>query len=346
MKKDRNAGLELLRIIAMFVIVLGHFLSHSNGFTNAVSIKNPLVIAEKAIDSLGLFKVNVFILITGFFMIEKKIDFLKLKNRLFPLWREVFGYSVVIMIIMTILYKPSIVEIIKSCLPIVCYRYWFITTYFVLILLIPIINRAFDKLSEKEYRISMIVLLSCFCIWQTIMPFVTTVDNEKGYSIIWFVVVYIVGGYMKKFGIRLVKNYCRIIIYIGMAVLYFVYSNAFEIIGSKLNMEMNIPFNNSIFALISAIVLFNIFYSINITGKIGRFVSFISGSVFAIYLISDNPYIRNILYTNILKIDKHINNGWHSIAYVLLMSAIVFVVCLLIDLARRTIVSIITKNKR
>ena len=85
MKADRKTGLEFLRIIAMFAIVLGHFMSHSNGFTDATDIKNPLVIAEEAVNSFGLFKVNVFILITGFFMIEKQIDFAQVKEKLLPL---------------------------------------------------------------------------------------------------------------------------------------------------------------------------------------------------------------------------------------------------------------------
>ena len=75
----------------MFAIVLGHFISHSNGFTNATNINNPLVIAEEAVNSFGLFKVNVFILITGFFMIEKRIDFFSVKAKLFPLWRVDLG---------------------------------------------------------------------------------------------------------------------------------------------------------------------------------------------------------------------------------------------------------------
>ena len=343
MKTNRRTGIELLRIFAMFAIVLGHFITHSNGFTTAISIKDPLVIAERMVESFGLFKVNVFILITGFFMIEKQMDFSQIKKRLFPLWRQVFGYSVAVLIVMFVFFRPSIIETIKSLFPILCYRYWFITTYFVLIMLTPIINRAFHNIEEKSMRKIVLVIVGCFALWQTIMPFVTTVDDMKGYSIIWFVVVYIVGGYIKKFGIDLVNNKLRIPIYILMSVCYLGYSYVVELLSTKTNIEVNIPYYNSVFALIASVALFNLFLKIDINGKLGRIISYLSGSVIAVYLISDNPLVRGVLYKNILNVDKYINHGIKSILIILLLALLVFVICLCIDILRRGLVTVIGK---
>lgn len=343
MKTNRRTGLELLRILAMFVIVLGHFITYSNGFTTAISIKNPLVIAERMVESFGLFKINVFILITGFFMIEKQMDFSQIKKRLFPLWRQVFGYSVAILIVMFVFFRPSIIETTKSLFPILCYRYWFITTYFVLIILTPIINRAFHNIEEKSMRKIVLVIVGCFALWQTIMPFVTTIDDMKGYSIIWFVAVYIVGGYIKKFGIDLVNNKLRIPIYILMSVCYLGYSYVVELLSTKTNIEVNIPYYNSIFALIASVALFNLFLKIDINGKLGRIISYLSGSVIAVYLISDNPLVRGVLYKNILNVDKYINHGIKSILIILLLALLVFVICLCIDILRRGLVTVIGK---
>lgn len=343
MTTKRKTGIELLRIIAMFAIVLGHFMSHSNGFTDATSVKNPLVIAEKAVESLGIFKVNVFVLITGFFMMEKQLDFKKIKSKLFPLWREVFGYSIVIMIIMLFTFRPSIIEIIKSCFPIICYRYWFITNYFVLFLLIPIINRVFKDISKDMYKKIIVVLVACFCLWQTFMPFVTTVDDLKGYSIIWFVTVYIIGGYLRKYGISIVNNKWRLPIYLIMSILYLIYTCSVEIIADKTKIVFNIPYNNSIFAVIASVALFNLFLKIDINGKLGRIISYLSGSVIAVYLISDNPLVRGVLYKNILNVDKYINHGIKSILIILLLALLVFVICLCIDLMRRGLVTVIGK---
>lgn len=343
MKTNRKTGIELLRIIAMFAIVLGHFISHSDGFTTATSIKNPLVIAERMVDSLGFFKVNVFILITGFFMIEKQMDFSQIKKRLFPLWRQVFGYSVAILLVMFVFFRPSTIEIVKSFFPILCYRYWFITTYFVLIILTPIINRAFSQVDEKTYKRIILAIVGCFALWQTIMPFVTTVDDMKGYSIIWFVVVYIIGGYIKKFGIDLVNNKLRIPIYLLMSICYFGYCFIIELLSDKANIAVNIPYSNSIFALIASVILFNFFLKININGLIGKIISYLSGSVIAVYLISDNPLVRGVLYKNILGVEKYINHGTKSILIVLLLALVVFTICLCIDILRRCLVEILSK---
>ena len=346
MKADRKTGLEYLRIIAMFAIVLGHFMSHSNGFTDATDIKNPLVIAEEAVNSFGLFKVNVFILITGFFMIEKQIDFAQVKEKLLPLWRVVFGYSIGIMIVMLFITRPSFAGIVKSFFPILSYRYWFVTTYFVLILLTPIINRAFINISKEVYRKILIVLLLCFCVWQTIIPFVTTVDDEQGYSIVWFVTVYIIGGYIRKYGLNIVNNKLRIPIYLLTSVLYLIYCIAVEIIFDKTSFSLHIPYYNSIFALIASVALFNFFYNIDIHGKLGDIILNISRSVLAVYLISDNPLIRKVLYSKVLKIDKYINDGIKSILFVLLFALIIFGICLVIDIIRKMIINLFKRMKR
>ncbi len=344
MKTNRKTGIELLRIIAMFAIVLGHFISHSDGFTTFTSIGNPLVIAERMVDSLGLFKVNVFILITGFFMIENQIDFGYIKKRLFPLWRQVFGYSVVILIVMIVTFRPPTVEIIKSFFPILCYRYWFITTYFVLIILTPIINRAFCNVDEKAYKKIILALVGCFALWQTIMPFVTTVDDMKGNSIIWFVVVYIIGGYIKKFGVSLFNNKLRIPIYLLMSMCYFGYSFVVEQFSNKTHITVNTPYYNSIFALVASIALFNFFLNLTINRTIGKVINYLSGSVIAVYLISDNPLMRRVLYKNILRVDRYINQGLKSVLIIFLLALIVFIVSMCIDVLRRSSVEVIRKT--
>ena len=240
--------------------------------------------------------------------------------------------------------RPPIIEIVKSFFPIICYRYWFMTTYFVLILLVPIINRAFDSISKESYKKIIAVLIICFCVWQTVLPFVTTVDDMQGYSIIWFVTVYIVGGYIRKYGISIVSNKWRIPIALLAATAYLLYSLVVQVISEKTNITTHIPYYNSIFALIASVALFNFFYSVNIKGRVGQIIICVSKSVFAIYLISDNPLVRGILYSKVLKIDNHINNGIKSVSFVLISSIMLFIICLGIDVIRRGVISILKRK--
>lgn len=75
-KKQRNSNLELLRIISMFLIVLGHFAWQTNWSVN----NDTSLIRLGAIHCLwigGKLGVNLFILISGYFLINSKF---KLKS--------------------------------------------------------------------------------------------------------------------------------------------------------------------------------------------------------------------------------------------------------------------------
>lgn len=76
-EKIRESNIELLRIVAMFMIVVSHYVLHSGIDYNSMSIGFNRVILEIA--NLGDIGVIVFVLITGYFSINSKQPF-KLKN--------------------------------------------------------------------------------------------------------------------------------------------------------------------------------------------------------------------------------------------------------------------------
>lgn len=336
MAKKRNTGIELLRIIAMFGIVLGHFVAHGQGFTKSMDITNKLFVSEQLVAAFTAFKVNIFILITGFFLINRKE--INYKKRIGSIWISELFYSILTTIVLIALgLSVSKVEIVKSFLPTITYRYWFVTLYIVLVFVSPMINKVFGEIDKKNYQKWLIILLVLTCIWQTVMPFITTIDNEKGYSIIWFVVVYIVGGYIKRFGEDWkTKKRFLVTIFIIASFAQTAYSIMFTWLDSKYtNIEISIPYYNSIFVLISSIAIFMIFMNVNIKGIIGKIIVFISPSVFGIYLISDNPLIRGILYDKVLHCEKYFNQGIKTITIITIMALIVFISCLLIDFVKR-----------
>lgn len=90
MTHARQSNMELLRIVAMCMIIMFHFSDH-----NALQIKGTmdlcldwLVLAFARIG--GAFGNCVFVMLTGFFMWNKG---LRLRN-LFRLWQQVLFYSV------------------------------------------------------------------------------------------------------------------------------------------------------------------------------------------------------------------------------------------------------------
>ena len=76
-KVQRNSNLEILRIIAMLFIIAHHFSVHGFGDVNfAISNANNYVIYFFGI--LGKIGVDVFIIISAYFMIDSKFNLKKL----------------------------------------------------------------------------------------------------------------------------------------------------------------------------------------------------------------------------------------------------------------------------
>ena len=95
LSKQRQSNIELLRIIAMLMIIAHHFSVHG-GFqysTDDLTI-NYLWINFIAIG--GKIGVNIFVLISGYFLINA-VGFNV--NKLVKLWIQIFSYSILFYII-------------------------------------------------------------------------------------------------------------------------------------------------------------------------------------------------------------------------------------------------------
>ena len=89
MSQTRNTGIDLLRLVLMFLIVMGHLFAHTH-------IREQLpVLSDKGLwcwgaQTICLCAVNCFVLITGYFMINARW---KLEH-LLKLWLTIWLYRV------------------------------------------------------------------------------------------------------------------------------------------------------------------------------------------------------------------------------------------------------------
>ncbi len=97
--KFRQSNIELLRIIAMFLIIAHHYAIHSgfNFSTTAITINRLWV---QFLQIGGKIGVNVFILIFGYFLIYSKT--IK-TTKILKLWGTVLFYSYTFLILFTIM---------------------------------------------------------------------------------------------------------------------------------------------------------------------------------------------------------------------------------------------------
>lgn len=321
-------------MLVCIILETGGYYNIINGDVSLITLNYTI---SSLLESLSIVGVNCFVLISGYFLVNGKFKLKKVLN----LYLVTIFYSILLFIPHCILYGFSLLNFIKSCLPLLMGTYWFITTYVVLYLLSPFLNILIKNLSKKQYLIFLGILIGVFSLWRSLIPFAdsTIIGTGGGYSIIWFIVLYFIGAYINLYGVNLFKkNVFNLLSYFIIACLIVASKFIMIFISTKIikiSEGQNHYYNyDSISVLIESVFLFVFFKRLNINSNIiSKITTFLVPSVFSVYLISDNFQWRKILWNNWLKADQFVNSNYfilHYIGCVLL----VFICCIGIDLIR------------
>ena len=153
-EKQRKSNFELLRIFAMMLIILHHYALHGG----LSSIDGYGVNKYIGIICLigGKLAVNLFVLISGYFLIESEF---KVKKVL-KLILQAYCYSVAFFIGYVLLKGNVSGDIMKlTMFPFTSKAYWFLLPYICVYVLSPFINKLIKSISQKELLILIGILV-------------------------------------------------------------------------------------------------------------------------------------------------------------------------------------------
>ncbi len=330
----RNSNIELLRIISMFMIVLSHYVVHGGIDRTTLPIGPNRMLLEYSI--LGNIGVIIFILITGYYSVNNEKPF-KLK-RLISLIFQVFFYSALFYLVFVFmgLERFSMGGFVKNFLPVTFNMYWFVTVYIILYIFIPYINILLNKISREKHLRLVIILLVLFSIIPTFIPKSYWGDNE----IVQVFMYYIIGAYLGKYKDNYFssKKHCySIMIMAAVSIMLLVL--VFDILGANFSQLSALARNSahwlnreSIFSILFSIALFSAFA--NRRPFTNNFINSIASCVLGVYLISDNHFIRKILWVNMLDNPNYANSPI-LILHMAGSVVVVFAVCAAIEFIRQ-----------
>lgn len=338
---QREYGIDLLKIVAMLFIVVDHILLWGGwGFCEGqVGVKGH---ALELLDAICLCHVNCFVLASGWIMSRLEFKF----KRIVKLWLEVWGYSLVFLLIWLCFYasQPSLKSVIKNLFPLSMDRYWFFSQYTILFFAMPVLNAAIKTLDRKI----LLTVLGCGFLCFSIHPFIFKSDIfhlHRGYSALWFVYLYLLAGAMSVRGLfqdiksRVLLLMAMIGLLGGVATLHIRGLFLFGIergFDPSLFRAYNCPF-----IVLYSVALLLAFSKIDIlSNRVRTVIATIIPSVFAVYVIHSNPLFRVMTNWNVFWrcfLDTH--SLGICIAGVVLSAVFIFSVCITIDVVRRVIAS-------
>lgn len=341
MKKIRESNFELLRCIWMLMIVLAHYNSPAMGNAFSYVAKGSfnycfLYFAE----SLSIIGTNGFVLLTGYFSWQKSRATLR---KPFGLILSVIAYKVLFYFLGLVVLKGSftINGFVASFIP----NNWFVVLYIVLVLLSPYINCMIQNLSKKNFLTLLGILFLLFSVWPTVLVVAQTGfgidtvglntiavgDAGSGYSIVNFVMLYLIGAFISKFNrLRYGKRW-DIFGYLVCTVLTFIQA----VLGGT-----DWSYANP-FVILSTVFFMNIFRKTHITSP---FINTVAKASLGVFLIHTQSLVWNSFWAkfDIKEACQGTLSGcaWNMVRCCLLT----YLLCTIFDMVCRAIAAPVSKR--
>lgn len=357
-KSVRSSNFELLRILAMFLIVGMHIIGYSgigkpetyNNFSSTNKVWLYFFFPGGDIGN------NIFFLLMGYFLISKENqlfpDFKKIKK----LITQVYFYALLSLIIFGIcycfhLFRPNMgtKEIILSTasllMPVSSEAFWFITTYLFIYVFIFYIFSLLRPMGKNKYW--MIVFALAFI---NIARFTNTGRyNQFLYSI----VPVLMGG-----GIRLYRKHFSItalVLFLLCIILLWVVEVGLIQKINILSLQEDLKSHTIFLALcelsrntqlIIAVFIFLLFGQFRI--KQSKTLNYIASCIFAVYLIHVSPLSTDLIFNDLFKVNEYYkSDGLLPICFFGLLVS-VFALAIVLEFLRNCITNKIVNfvNKR
>jgi surface polysaccharide O-acyltransferase-like enzyme len=352
-KSLRQTNFELLRIIAMLMMVISHYMWYAGLLLELNDTINGRYIFIMAIRSLTVGCLNLFVMLTGYFMVKASFQF----KRFFRLLCQVLFYSLLIPAVLSLLGLPTIAKedgfygVLTYFLPVSTGHYWFITAYVSLYLICPFLNAAFEEMPKRQLGKIIIILLVLFCGVKSFVPIELSMD-DGGRGIIWFICLYLTGAYIRTYGLPMLnKKAIGWVLYFSAAILVFLWKIASYYIYREtdlLKRFFEIPYDsNFILDYLMAIGLFAAFARCEIKeGRAASFIRWAAPLVLGVYLLHVHADIwHNWYYWTQLLFGRLWNFGFIGMIINMVVTVLfVFMIGIAVDALRRAIFDAVEKK--
>lgn len=206
-EKNRQSNIELLRILAIMGVVVLHINNPALGgglsYVHHGSVNYYILYA---LESLFMCAVDVFMIISGYFMCDR---------RKADLWKPMELVIQVILVNEAVYIcrinithgNMSSATILRNLIP----ANYFVILYCTVFIVSPFLNVLVGSLSEKGFRNMMVVLILLFSVYPTLVDIMGEIEgnaviglssigaygSQWGYTFVNFAMMYIVGAYLK-----------------------------------------------------------------------------------------------------------------------------------------------------
>lgn len=331
---NRNYGIDFLRILSMFFVLLLHILKQGGILDSLEKLSLGYNFAW-FIEICAYCAVNCYALISGFIGIGSKHKYSNIIN----LYFLTAFYAVLATAIFYFRFPEKFngKTLMAAFLPFGYNIYWYFTAYFCMFFFIPFMNKILEVCDKKQ----LTGLVVSIVVFFSIIPLIFSSDlhhTNYGYSVLWLSVLYIIGGFIRKYELhkKISKLKC-ILLYFGAVFITFGQKVITEFLKFRLNGEI---VNVGLFIkytsptiLLCSVALLCLFAKVNFNDGLKRFTAFVSPFAFSVYLIHKAPFVWSKIMKN--RFVSYADFNPFLMVLAILGTAIgIFALCSIIDFVR------------
>lgn len=335
---ERNYGIDLFRIVSMFMVVVLHVVGQGGVLSGVVKYSEGYWIAW-VFEIFCYCAVDCFALISGYVGYNSKAKF----SKLLELWLQTIFYTLLSMLMIGLIFPGSVTQdaVLDAVLPITRGHYWYISAYFGMYILTPLLNMAIKHTEKKAF---LIIIAAAFLLFSLLPTFLGAdpYGMKGGYSMMWLCILYLVGGFIAKYNIADKIKTSRAW-GIVIAVLVFTFLSKFIpeqtnylFFGLETYSDFLISYTSPTVAIMSVALLI-IFSRLTPKKTAVKIIKWLAPASLGVYLIHVNKLIWEYAIKDFA---KPFADGLFVLVLIPLSALTIYLICSIIELGRLKLFSL------
>lgn len=329
--KERKSGIELLRILAILMVISLHRAGHQTLYSAPQFSLSYYVLWF--VEIAGYKAVDIFFIISGYFCVTQKFKSKKLLLLDFKVLIYCVGFYILSVGVKYQMFNPK--DFIRAFLPYLGGHYWYYTAYISLMLLSPFVNKMIYALNKKKLLL-LIVLVTGVSTISIGDAFFT----NDGYSVFWAFDLYLIGAYIRLYLHKLPRP--KMALSMSFACTIFIYA-WFVIVGKITQVVFGTEIMSTHFlvyrqlpVVLGAVFAVIAFVQIDIEGKVGRFINQISKYTFGVYLIHSCVFMDTLFWVKLFPAQNMSESPLYFL-YVIGTTILMYICCVVVEIIRNII---------
>lgn len=287
----RNYGIDLLRVISMFYVIILHCLG-KGGVLDGAQTGTTQYISAWFLETWAYCTVNIFGLISGYVGysdVSKKTKY----SAWILMWLQVVFYGVLLTGVFELIMPDAVgkKDLFEMFLPVSKELYWYFTAYTALFFLMPLLNAAIRGCTEKQLKQMLIVILVVFVCYDNITR---KFGMEAGYTCLWLILLYLVGAIMKKCRvgekIKPLPAFMGILALVVVSWLWRLYGREITLLGVGINAKTLVAYTSPTIVLAAMLYIIG-FSKISFPLWSEKAIAFMAKGAFAVYLLNNQRFV-------------------------------------------------------